>query len=82
MPNLTWLYAGAIYAAAVALGRRAGADLPKRVAFFFFALVLLFFREPLTTDTINEGVKVTWATVDRFSFTSDGVKFVFDRRAS
>jgi hypothetical protein len=56
MPNLTWLYAGAIYAAAVALGRRAGADLPKRVALFFFALVLLFFREPLTTDTINAPV--------------------------
>src|SRR4051794_31051067 len=56
MPNLTWLYAGAIYAAGVALGRRAGADLPKRVAFFFFALVLLFFREPLTTDTINAPV--------------------------
>jgi len=56
MPNLTWLYAGAIYAAAVALGRRAGADLPKRIAFFFFALVLLFFREPLTTDTINAPV--------------------------
>jgi hypothetical protein len=56
MPNLTWLYAGAIYAAAVALGRRAGADLPKRIAFFFFALVLLFFREPQTTDTINAPV--------------------------
>ncbi|HEV7572402.1 MAG TPA: YfhO family protein [Thermoanaerobaculia bacterium] len=56
MPNLTWLYAGAIYAAGVALGRRAGADLPKRIALFFFALVLLFFREPLTTDTINAPV--------------------------
>ena len=56
MPNLTWLYAGVIYAAAVALARRAGADLPKRIAFFFFALVLLFFREPMTTDTINAPV--------------------------
>jgi hypothetical protein len=56
MSNLTWLYAGAIYAVGVALGRRAGADLPKRVAFFFFALVLLFFREPLTTDAINTPV--------------------------
>jgi hypothetical protein len=56
MPNLTWLYAGVMYAAAVALGRRAGVDLPKRIAFFFFALVLLFFRAPLTTDTINAPV--------------------------
>ena len=56
MPNLTWLYAGGVYAAGVALGRRAGADLPPRMALFFFALVLLFFREPLTTDTINAPV--------------------------
>jgi|GEM_PF-4913602 len=56
MPNLTWLYAGAIYAACVTLARRAGAGLPKRIAFFFFAIVLLFFREPLTTDTINAPV--------------------------
>jgi hypothetical protein len=56
MPNLTWLYVGGVYAAGVALARRAGADLPRRIAFFFFALVLLFFHEPLTTDTINAPV--------------------------
>ncbi|MEA2339569.1 MAG: hypothetical protein QOE82_3576 [Thermoanaerobaculia bacterium] len=56
MPNLTWLYAGVVYAAGVALARRASADLPRRIAFFFFALVLIFFREPLTTDTINAPV--------------------------
>jgi len=56
MPNLTWLYVGAVYAAGVFLARRAGADLPRRIALFFFALVLLFFREPLTTDTVNAPV--------------------------
>jgi len=37
MPNLTWLYVGGIYAAGVALGRRAGAELPRRIAIFFYA---------------------------------------------
>jgi hypothetical protein len=56
MPNLTWLYAGAVYAGGVFLARRAGADLPRRIALLFFALVFVFFREPLTTDTINAPV--------------------------
>jgi len=56
MPNLTWLYVGGIYAAGVAIGRRAGAELPRRIAIFFYALVLLFFREPLTTHTFNAPV--------------------------
>ncbi|HEX8619026.1 MAG TPA: YfhO family protein [Thermoanaerobaculia bacterium] len=51
--NLTWLYVGAMYAAAVLLARRAGIDLPKRVALFFYALVLLFFWLPLTAPYVN-----------------------------
>jgi hypothetical protein len=51
--NLTWLYIGLIYAAAVALGRRAGADLPRRVALFFYLLVLIFFFRPLAQQYVN-----------------------------
>lgn len=51
--NLTWLYLAVVYAAAVALARRAGAELPKRIAFFFYALVLLFFFKPLTGPYVN-----------------------------
>ena len=76
MPNLTWLYAGAVYAAGVALARRAGADLPRRIAFFFFALVLIFFRDPLTTDTINAPVDYyeslpPWANVIKHAHPSN-----------
>ncbi|HXH92776.1 MAG TPA: YfhO family protein [Thermoanaerobaculia bacterium] len=76
MPNLTWLYAGAVYAVAVALARRAGADLPRRIALLFFALVLVFFREPLTTDTINVPVDYyeslpPWANIIRHSHPSN-----------
>ena len=46
--NWSWLYIGALYAAAVWLARRRGVDLPKRVALFFYAVVLLFFLKPLT----------------------------------
>lgn len=51
--NLTWLYVGALYAAAAFFARRAGADLPKRVALVFYALVLVFFLKPLTQDYVN-----------------------------
>jgi hypothetical protein len=51
--NLTWLYVGALYAAAVYLTRRGGVDLPRRTAFLFYALVLLFFFKPLTQDYVN-----------------------------
>jgi len=51
--NPTWLYVGALYAAAIWLARRGGHPIPARVAFFFYALVLLFFLRPLTTNTIN-----------------------------
>ncbi len=51
--NLTWLYVLAIYAIAVWLGRRGGADLPWRVAAFFYALVSLFLFRPMTQAVTN-----------------------------
>lgn len=50
--NWTWIYVGAVYAAAVALARRSGVDLPKKVALFFYALVLVFFFKPLTQQYV------------------------------
>ena len=46
--NWTWIYVGALYFGAVAAGR-----FPKKIALFFFALVLLFFFQPLTQDYVN-----------------------------
>ena len=51
--NFTWLYVGLVYAAAVALARRAGAELPRRIALFFYLLVLIFFFRPLTQQYVN-----------------------------
>ncbi|HEX2060335.1 MAG TPA: hypothetical protein VHK90_06310, partial [Thermoanaerobaculia bacterium] len=51
--NFAWAYAGVLYAAAVALARRAGVELPKRVALAFYLLVLLFFFRPLTGPYVN-----------------------------
>jgi hypothetical protein len=51
--NPTWLYVAAVYAVAVFLARCAGVELPKRVALFFYALVLIFFWLPLTAAYIN-----------------------------
>lgn len=51
--NWTWIYIAALYAAAVWLARRGGVDLPRRVAVFFFALVLVFFLKPLTMDYVH-----------------------------
>lgn len=56
MFNPTWFYTGALYSAAVWLARRAGVELPRRVAIFFFALVLLFLWLPLTQDYVNLSV--------------------------
>jgi hypothetical protein len=50
--NWTWIYIGALYVAAVALLRRGSVDLSKRVALFFFLLVLVFFLQPLTQDYV------------------------------
>jgi hypothetical protein len=47
------MYVGATYAAALWLARRAGQRVPLRIAFLFYALVLVFFFRPLTTNTIN-----------------------------
>jgi hypothetical protein len=43
---------------AVALVRRAGIDLPRRVAILFYALVLLFFFKPLTGPYLNIGADI------------------------
>jgi len=46
--NPTFLYVGAIYAVAVALARRGGNPLPKRIAVLFYALVLVFLFKAMT----------------------------------
>ncbi|HSY51921.1 MAG TPA: YfhO family protein [Thermoanaerobaculia bacterium] len=46
--NPTWLYVGAIYAIAVALARRGGNPLPKRIALLFYLLVVTFFFRAMT----------------------------------
>jgi hypothetical protein len=51
--NLAWLYVGLVYAAAVALARRAGVELPRRIALLFYLLVLLFLWKPLTGPYVN-----------------------------
>jgi hypothetical protein len=51
--NPTWIYAAAVYAFGVALLRRAGAELPRRVAIFFYGLVFIAFYLPLTQDYVN-----------------------------
>jgi hypothetical protein len=46
--NPTFLYVGVIYVIAVALARRGGNRLPKRIAVLFYALVLLFLFKAMT----------------------------------
>ncbi|MBV8545005.1 MAG: YfhO family protein [Acidobacteria bacterium] len=46
--NPTFIYVGVIYAIAVALARRGGNPLPKRIAVLFYALVLVFFFKAMT----------------------------------
>ncbi|HVS33366.1 MAG TPA: YfhO family protein [Thermoanaerobaculia bacterium] len=53
MFNGSWLLVGIVYAAAVWLARRAGADLPRRVATFFYLLVFIFLHQSLTRDFVN-----------------------------
>ena len=50
--NLSWLLVAAVYILGVALARRAGVDLPKRVAALFFVLVFGFLWRPLTQDVV------------------------------
>ncbi len=45
--NLTWLFVAVVYFVAVAR------VLPKRIAIFFYVLVLLFFFKPLTQQYVN-----------------------------
>ncbi|MFL6248345.1 MAG: YfhO family protein [Thermoanaerobaculia bacterium] len=56
--NFAWAYVGVVYAAAVALARRAGVEFPRRVAILFYALVLLFFFKPLTGPYVNVGADI------------------------
>jgi hypothetical protein len=51
--NPTWFFTGAVYAGAVWLARRGGIEIPRRVAAFFYALVLLFLYLPMTQDYVN-----------------------------
>ncbi len=53
MFNPTWLYSGAVYAAAIWLARRGGIDIPRRIGWFFYSVVLVFFWLPLTQDYVN-----------------------------
>jgi hypothetical protein len=46
------LYVGALYALTVWLLRRAGLDLPRRVAALFFGLVLVFVGRPMVQDRV------------------------------
>src|SRR5687768_610144 len=50
--NLSWLLVAIVYAAGVALARRAGADLPRRVALLFALLVFSFLWRPLTQRVV------------------------------
>lgn len=50
--NWAWLLVAIVYGAAVGLARRAGADLPRRVALLFLLLVFAFLWRPLTQPVI------------------------------
>jgi hypothetical protein len=51
--NPTWLYIGAIYAVIVAIARRGGTPLPKRIAALFYLLVVLFFFKAMTGPYVS-----------------------------
>ncbi|HET7433909.1 MAG TPA: YfhO family protein, partial [Thermoanaerobaculia bacterium] len=53
MSNPAWLLVGVVYAAAVWLARSGGVELPRRIAFFFYALVVVFLWAPLTQDVVG-----------------------------
>ncbi len=50
--NPTWLYVALVYGGAIWLARRV-ADIPWRIAVFFYLLVLLFMFRPMTGPWIN-----------------------------
>src|SRR5687767_7521961 len=51
--NWAWIYIAVLYAAAIWLARRNGIDIRRRVALFFYAMVLLFFFKPLAQDIVH-----------------------------
>ena len=51
--NLSWLLVGAVYGFAVSLVRRAGIELPKKIATLFYGLVILFLFRPLTGPYVS-----------------------------
>jgi hypothetical protein len=51
--NVTWLYVGALYFLAVWLARRRGAELPWRMAAFFYVIVLVDLFRPMTGRYVN-----------------------------
>ena len=51
--NPTWLYVAVVYAGAIAIARRGGVRIRRRVALLFYALVLLWLFRPMTSDTVN-----------------------------
>lgn len=51
--NLTWLYVALVYAFAIFIARRVGANVPWRIAALFYALVLVFFFRPMTQNSVN-----------------------------
>lgn len=46
--NLAWLLVGVVYLLVIVLVRRAGIEIPRRVALGFYLLTLLFLWQPLT----------------------------------
>ena len=51
--NPTWLYVAIVYAVAIAIARRSGVLIPKRVAALFYVLTLVWFFRPMTGPYIN-----------------------------
>ncbi|MEA2492084.1 MAG: hypothetical protein QOH21_3876, partial [Acidobacteriota bacterium] len=56
--NLAWLLVGVVYILAIALVRRAGIALPRRIALAFYLLTLLFLWQPLTHRVVNAPMDV------------------------
>jgi hypothetical protein len=56
--NLAWLLVAAVYALGIALARRKGIDIPKRIAVLFFLLTLLFLWRPLTQRVVHAPMDV------------------------
>jgi uncharacterized membrane protein YfhO len=53
MFNPTWAFVAALYAVAIALARRGGIDIPRRIAVLFYLLVFVFLYLPLTQDFVS-----------------------------